>query len=153
MTIVAPEKIRAVLRNVEEFLLELANVKTVEYMQKTPEYTSQEGWTSVSEGEMQVFINVQRDEGLLGEGLMRDLARRVQALRKELGYMPTDILNTVHIAELDDESITLLKPYSGKMRELVRTKQVSLHCSREEVKTDWHECQLDDKRVFVAISK
>jgi isoleucyl-tRNA synthetase len=102
---------------------------------------------------MQVFLNVQRDEGLLGEGLMRDLARRVQALRKELGYMPTDILNAIHIAELDDESITLLQPYLDEMQELVRTKKVNLHSKREDAKADWHECQLDDKKIYVAISK
>ena len=153
MTIVAPEKICTALKNAEELFLELANVKTAEYLQKAPEYSSQEGWTSVSEGDMQVFLNVQRDEGLLGEGLMRDLARRVQALRKELGYMPTDILNAIHIAELDDESITLLQPYLDEMQELVRTKKVNLHSKREDAKADWHECQLDDKKIYVAISK
>jgi len=153
MTVVAPEKICTALKNAEELFLELANVKTAEYLQKAPEYASQEGWTSASEGDVQVFLNVQRDEGLLGEGLMRDLARRVQALRKELGYMPTDILNAIHIAELEDESITLLQPYVEEMQELVRTKKVSLHSKREDAKADWHECQLDDKKIYVAISK
>jgi hypothetical protein len=39
------------------------------------------------------------------------LARRVQALRKELGFMPTDILNAIHVAELDSKSEKLLEPY------------------------------------------
>jgi isoleucyl-tRNA synthetase len=153
MIVVAPKGICTALKNVEELFLELANVKTADYLQETPEYASQEGWVSASESDTQVFLNVQRDEGLLGEGLMRDLARRVQALRKELGYMPTDILNAIHIADLDDESIVLLKPYLEEMQELVRTKKVSLHSSREDAEAEWHECQLDDRKIHVAISK
>lgn len=153
MIVAAPKGICTALKNVEELFLELANVKTADYLQETPEYASQEGWVSASESDIQVFLNVQRDEGLLGEGLMRDLARRVQALRKELGYMPTDILNAIHIADLDDESIVLLKPYLEEMQELVRTKKVSLHSSREDAEAEWHECQLDDRKIHVAISK
>ena len=55
-----------------------------------------------------VFLSGQRDDKLLGEGIMRDLARRVQALRKEMGFVPTETLESVHIAELDAESMTLL---------------------------------------------
>jgi isoleucyl-tRNA synthetase len=82
---------------------------------------------------------------------MRDLARRVQALRKELGYVPTDVLDAVHIAELDDESIGLLESYLEEMAELVRTKKVYLHCSRAEVGAEWHESELDGKRIYINI--
>jgi isoleucyl-tRNA synthetase len=151
MVIVAPEKVCTSLKNVEELLLELANVKTVEYSHAASEYTSQEGWVSASEDNMQVFLDIRRDEGLLGEGLMRDLARRVQSLRKELGYVPTDVLEAVYIAELEDESIRLLKPYLTEMKELVRAKNVHLQGNREEVEVEWHEYQLDDKKVYIAI--
>jgi isoleucyl-tRNA synthetase len=97
-----------------------------------------------------VFVSGQRDEKLLGEGLMRDLARRVQALRKELGYVPTDVLDAVHIAELDDDSIGLLESYLLEMAELVRAKKVYLHSSRD-LQAKWHEYQMDDKKIYVAI--
>ncbi len=84
---------------------------------------------------------------------MRDLARRVQSLRKELGYVPTDVLDAVYIAELEDESIRLLKPYLKEMKELVRAQNVYLQSKREEVGAKWHEYQLDDKKVYIAISK
>ena len=153
IVVVAPENVCNVLKDVEDLFLELSNVKTVEYAQKAPENISGEDWVSAIDGEIQVFLDTHRDEGLLGEGLMRDLARRVQALRKELGYMPTDILNAVHIADLDDESIHLLQPYLKEMAELVRAKVAYLHKSCEEVKTEWHESQLDDKKTHVAILK
>jgi hypothetical protein len=65
--------------------------------------------------------------------------------------VPTDVLQGVHLADLDDESIKLLQPYREQMAELVRAKTVYLHGSRGEFKSDWHETQLDDKKVFVAI--
>ena len=151
MVVVAPEKVCNAVKNVEDLFLELANVKTAEYCQEASEYISQEGWICAVEDDIRVFLDVHRDENLLGEGLMRDLARRVQSLRKELGYVPTDVLEAVHIAELDDESIRLLNPYLKMMEELVRAKNVYLHGSQEEVKAKWHEHQLDDKKIYIAI--
>ncbi|MEM2105765.1 MAG: isoleucine--tRNA ligase [Candidatus Bathyarchaeia archaeon] len=153
LVVAAPEKTCAMLKGVEKLLTELANVKSVRYAQKVPEDTTREKWwVAASEGEIQVMLNIKRDESLLGEGLMRDIARRVQSLRKELGYMPTDVLNVVHIAELEKESIKLLEPYLKEMEELVRAKSVQLHERREEVKVEWREHQLDDKKVYIAIS-
>jgi len=151
MVVVAPEKVCNAVKNVEDIFLELANVKTAEYCQESPEYTSKEGWICAVEDNIQVFLHVHRDESLLGEGLMRDLARRVQSLRKELGYVPTDVLEVVYVAELDDESIRLLKPYLKEMEELVRAKNIHLQSTREEVEAKWHEYQLDDKKVYIAI--
>jgi hypothetical protein len=37
------------------------------------------------------------------------------------------------------------------MEALVRTKSVHLHARREEVKAEWHENQLDDKKIYIAI--
>jgi isoleucyl-tRNA synthetase len=156
VVIVAPEKVCKILKNIEEVFLELANVKTAEYAQEAPgsvkAKTESEKWASASEGDFSVFLDVHRDEELLGEGLMRDLARRVQSLRKELGYVPTDVLGSVHVAGLEDESVRLLKPYLKEMEELVRAKKVYLHSRREEVEAKWHEYQLDDKRIQIAIS-
>jgi isoleucyl-tRNA synthetase len=152
VVVAAPEKVCESLRSLEAIFLELANVKTVDYAQKVPEYASSENWSSASEGDTQVFLNTYRDEGLLGEGLMRDLARRVQSLRKELGYVPTDVLNAVHIAELEDENVKLLKPYLKEMEQLVRADKVHLHGERGEAKIEWHKYRLDGKKIYIAIS-
>ena len=149
--IVAPEKVSNTLRHVEPLFLELTNVKTAEYAQQVPEYVAGENWISASEGEVYVFVSGHRDETLLGEGIMRDLARRVQALRKELGYMPTDVLDAVHIAELDAESVGLLGSYLEEMTGLVRAKKVYLHGVRGEVKAEWHESELDGKKIYITI--
>jgi isoleucyl-tRNA synthetase len=148
--VVAPKHVQEALRTLEEEFLELANVKAVEYSEKTVEVNSKR-WVSASNGETQVLLDISRDEKLLGEGVMRDLARRVQALRKELGFMPTDMLKAVHFAELDPETVKLLKPYITEMTELVRAKKVHFHLTQSEAKLKWYENQLDDKTVHVAV--
>jgi len=148
--VVAPKKVQKALKNLEELFLELANVKKVEYGEKLPE-VDMKRWALASDVELHVLLDTRRDEALEGEGLMRDLARRVQALRKERGFMPTDILNVVHVAELDSESIKLLEPYLTEMAELVRAKKVYVHRKRVKVKAEWHERSLDHKRIYVAL--
>lgn len=151
VVVAASEKVCACLSSVEELFLELANVKNAEYAHEPLTGLPSEEWMQTVEDDIQIFLNVQRDEKLLGEGLMRDLARRVQALRKELGYMPSDVLDAVHIAELDEESVGLLEPYLKQMEELVRTRKIRLISSKDDV-LQWHECQMDDKKILVAIS-
>jgi isoleucyl-tRNA synthetase len=82
---------------------------------------------------------------------MRDLARRVQALRKELGYVPTDILKVVNISELNSENVKLLEPYLEDMKELIRAENIHLLHDRAQLKAEWHESQLDDKKVYISI--
>jgi hypothetical protein len=65
--------------------------------------------------------------------------------------MPTDVLDAVHIAELEEESIELLEPYLKEMAELVRAKKVYLHGSRGEVEAEWHKSELDGKKIYINI--
>jgi isoleucyl-tRNA synthetase len=151
--LVAPKGKLENVKKLEDLFLELANVKTVEYHEKMFEIdVNQKRWAQASEGDLQVLLDKQRDEKLLGEGVMRDVARRVQSLRKELGFTPTDILEAVHLAELDAESTRLLAPYLIEMAELVRTKRVQIHNQRSEIRAEWHEYLFDNKRVYVAIT-
>jgi isoleucyl-tRNA synthetase len=148
--VIAPKKAQEAIKKLEPLFLELANIKTVEYADELPNVDS-ERWAVASEDETQVLLDKFRDDALEGEGLMRDLARRVQALRKELGFSPTDIVEAVHVAELDPKGIELLKPYIAEMEELVRAKNVHLHEKQVEVNADWHESKLDRKKVYVAV--
>ncbi|TRO47104.1 hypothetical protein E2P60_03880, partial [Candidatus Bathyarchaeota archaeon] len=148
---VTSEKASEALKKHEQLFLDLINVKAAEYESQIPKYIGGENWVSATEGEVQVLVSGKRDDKLLGEGIMRDLARRVQALRKDLGFVPTDVLDAVHIAELDEESRGLLQSYLEDMAELVRTKKVYLHDNRSDLKAEWHESKLDDKRIYINI--
>jgi valyl-tRNA synthetase len=149
--VVAPEKTLQALNNLESLFLEQTNVKTAEFAMSVPEYVGGENWVSSQEDTITVFLSGQRDDKLLGEGIMRDLARRVQALRKEMGFVPTETLESVHIAELDAESMGLLEPYLLEMAGLVRARKVYLHIACSEVEAKWHESELDSKKIHINI--
>jgi hypothetical protein len=148
--VVAPKKAQKAIKKLEALFLELANIKAVEFAYKLPEVET-EKWALASEDKTHVLVDIIRGDSLEGEGLMRDLARRVQSLRKELGFSPTDIVDAVHVAELDPKGIQILTPYLTEMQELVRAKKVNVHEERVEIKTDWHETKLDKKKVSVAV--
>jgi isoleucyl-tRNA synthetase len=149
--VVAPEKTLQALKNLESLFLEQTNVKIAEFAVSVPEYVVGENWVSSQEDTITVFLSGQRNDKLLGEGIMRDLARRVQALRKEMGFVPTETLESVHIAELDTESMGLLEPYLPEMAGLVRARKVYLHLACSEVEAKWHESELDGKKIHINI--
>ncbi len=149
--VVAPQATLDALKPLEALLLEQTNVKSMEYAEVVPDYVGGENWVSSQEESLTVFVSGQRDDKLLGEGIMRDLARRVQALRKEKGFVPTETLESVHIAELDAESMGLLEPYLEEMAGLVRARRVYLHGKRAEVEADWCESELDGKKIYLNI--
>jgi isoleucyl-tRNA synthetase len=151
VVIVADEKTIGALSSHELLFLELVNIKSVEYAQKIPDYLKGENWISASEEEVFVFINRDRDDVLLGEGLMRDLARRIQSLRKDMGYVPTEFLDSVHIAELNNDNVKLLVPYLDEMADLVRVRNIYLHKSRNELDASWKETKLDGKKILMTI--
>jgi isoleucyl-tRNA synthetase len=147
--VVASQQTSDAVKSLEPLFLDLTNVKTIVYTNSVPEYVGTENWVSGQEDDIIVFISGQRDDKLLGEGIMRDLARRVQALRKEMGYVPTETLDSVHIAELDVESSGLLEPYLPEMAGLVRSRKVYLHQKSSEIEADWHESELDGKKIYL----
>jgi isoleucyl-tRNA synthetase len=155
VVVAAPKDAIKSLHAVEDLFLEMTNIKEAKYETAGPETTvspvSEADWVSTVEGDVSVFISGHRDDQLMGEGIMRDLARRVQALRKEMGFTPTDVLESVHIAELDDESSELLKPFLEVMAGLVRTRKVYLHKTLAEVEAKWHESELDSKKIHINI--
>jgi len=152
VVIVADEKTNKALKNHEILFLELINIKSAEYTQKVSAYLKEDNWISTSEDELFTFVNIKRDTALMGEGLMRDIARRVQSLRKDMGFVPTEFLNSVNIAELDSENKKLLLPYLDEMADLVRTRKVFLYKSRNELDVNWKEIKLDGKKILLELN-
>jgi len=153
VVLAGPKNAKNAVKKLEDLFLELANVKTVEYIDTLTEINPEirKKGSLASENNLHALIDTHRDNRLQGEGLMRDLSRRVQALRKELGLTPTEVLEAVYLAELDTESTKLLKPHLRTMAELVRTKKVYLQKLRSELEAEWHEYKLDNKKVCIAI--
>jgi len=150
--IVASEEFNESIAELEEVFLELSNVKEAAYLKSSSEIGSEhlDKCVSSAEGDVEVFLYVYRDKQLVGEGLMRDLARRVQALRKELGYVPTDILESVRIAGLKEEEIEMLKPYREEILGLVRAREIKLS-EETDTKEGWRKSKLDGRTIYIAL--
>ena len=87
-----------------------------------------------------VVITLERDDEMMAKGLIKDIARRLQTLRKERGYNPTDILSKASILELDSESLDLIKGKTDEIAFLVRVKEVDFEESCNEYKNDDIDC-------------
>ncbi len=136
-----------------KFLLAYDN-KEVEISKEDLEikYDAKEGYTLVERDNIFVFLTIARDDTLIKKGLVRDLARRLQALRKELAYNPTEILNRAYIANLDNDTIKSLNEFLDELAYLVRVKQVMLYNEpKEGIK--WYENELDGKTILLSIEK
>jgi isoleucyl-tRNA synthetase len=87
-------------------------------------YDVDEGYAMSERDNIMVFVTTKRDEGLTAKGLLRDLARNLQQLRKENGYNPTDILSSAYIGNLEDEEISILTQLRDELMYLVRVRSV-----------------------------
>lgn len=113
-------------------------------------YDVSEGYVMSERDNMIVFISTTRDKNLTTKGLLRDLARNLQQLRKERGYNPTDILSTAYIANLGDEEISILSSLREELMYLVRVKSVVL--LKEPIdKINYKVIDLDGRKLKISV--
>ena len=93
------------------------------------------------------MISLERDNEMMAKGLIKDIARRIQTLRKERGYNPTDILDKASILELDQESLDLIKEKANEIAFLVRVKNVDFKESCKEYKEE----DIDGLKIRIAV--
>ena len=110
-------------------------------------------WEAIAKEGVIVAIERSRDDKLVAEGLMRDVARRLQALRKVRGYSPTAVLNRARVAGLDEEMVALLTPLTKELLFLVRVKEVQVMTSKDDDGVaEWEEDELDGKPIYIDVS-
>jgi isoleucyl-tRNA synthetase len=94
-----------------------------------------------------VFISTSRNKEMMARGLVKDIARRLQTLRKERGYTPTDVLDVASILDLDEESLGMMKEKAKELAFLVRVKQVNFTESCKEYKND----DIDGQKIRISV--
>ncbi|MGY5151983.1 MAG: isoleucine--tRNA ligase [Candidatus Nitrosopumilus sp. bin_6a] len=94
-----------------------------------------------------VLISTSRNKEMMARGLVKDIARRLQTLRKERGYTPTDVLDVASILELDEESLEMIKEKAKELAFLVRVKQVNFTDSCKEYKED----DIDGQKIRISV--
>ena len=88
-----------------------------------------------------------RNREMMAKGLVKDIARRLQTLRKERGYNPTDVLEVASIIDLDEESLGMVKEKTKELAFLVRVKQVNFTDSCKEYKDD----DIDGQKIRISV--
>src|SRR5919109_70334 len=113
-------------------------------------YKASEGYSSSERDELVVFISTTREKDLIIKGLLRDLARQLQQLRKERQYNPTDIVNAAYVAGLDGEEIARLSIMKDELTYLVRVKTVEL--SKEAVvNVSYKVVEIDGRKFKISV--
>ncbi len=110
-------------------------------------YSEKEGFAMSNRDSLIVFISTTRNREMLAKGLIRDIARRLQVLRKERGYTPTDILESAYILGLDEESLEMAKEKQSDLAYLVRVKKITF----EDKAKNYKEEDLDGQKIRISV--
>ena len=110
-------------------------------------YSEKEGYAMSNRDSLIVFISTTRNREMLARGLIRDIARRLQVLRKERGYTPTDILDAAYILGLDEESLEMAKEKQSDLAYLVRVKRIEFDDKAKNYKDE----DLDGQKIRISV--
>lgn len=94
-----------------------------------------------------VFVSTVRNREMMARGLVKDLARRLQTIRKEKGYNPTDVLSMASILDLDEESLEMAKEKASEIAFLVRVKAIDFDGKCKEYKDD----DIDGQKIRISV--
>jgi isoleucyl-tRNA synthetase len=113
-------------------------------------YDPKPGFALAEKDGIVVIIDGKRDKELIALGVMRDIARNLQQLRKERGYNTTDIIPIAHIADLSEQEITDLLPLAEELKYLVRVNKVITSKSRIQG-VDYKVIELDGRKLYISV--
>ena len=111
------------------------------------DFAEQEGHTMASRDSMIVFISTSRNREMMARGLIRDIARRLQVLRKERGYNPTDVLESAYLLGLDDESLEMVKEKQSELAFLVRVRRIEFSDKAKSYKDE----DVDGQKIRISV--
>jgi len=111
------------------------------------DFTEQEQYAMARHESLVVFISTSRNKEMMARGMVRDIARRLQVLRKERGYNPTDILDAAYVLDLDEESLEMIKEKQQELAFLVRVKRVDFSDKAKAYKED----DIDGQKIRISV--
>jgi isoleucyl-tRNA synthetase len=97
-----------------------------------------------------VFIDTTRSSELISMGLMKDIARNIQQLRKEKGFVPTEILSYAHVSSLDPDDSLSLENHKNELAYYVRVKKVVITPDKLEG-VEYKEIDIDGKKILISV--
>ena len=113
-------------------------------------YDPKPGFALAEKDGIAVIIDGKRDKELIALGVMRDIARNLQQLRKERGYNTTDIIPIAHIADLSEQEISDLLPLVEELKYLVRVNKITT--SKSPIQgVDYKVIELDGRKLYISV--
>ena len=143
-----PEEIISSLQKEGKYIFEINGEKiTLEKEDFVIDFEAKEGFAASKRDTIIVFISTSRNKEMMAKGLVKDIARRLQTLRKERGFNPTDILEIASILDLDKESQNMIKDRVQEITFLTRVKKVDFVESCKNYKED----DIDGQKIRISI--
>ena len=143
-----PEEIISSLQKEQKFDFEIdGEIISLDNEDFIINFDASENFAVAKREDYSVFISTSRNKEMMAKGLVKDIARRLQTLRKEKGYNPTDVLNVASILDLEEESLEMIKEKAKELAFLVRVKQVNFTDSCKEYKDD----DIDGQKIRIAV--
>jgi len=99
---------------------------------------------------MIIALQKERDADLISDGNVRDLARRLQALRKERGYNPTEILDTAYVSGLDSIWKESIDTKLDELTFLVRVKKIKI-MDQPIQGVNWMTTDIDGNSIKISV--
>ena len=111
-------------------------------------YEPEEGYQAASRDGYAVFVSTVHNQTTTARWHLRDVARRLQNLRKERGYNPTQILDAASILGLDRTARMLVESGEYDLASLVRVRRISFV---EKEGESYKEEDIDGQKIRIAI--
>lgn len=111
------------------------------------DFVEKGGFAMARRDSLVVLISTSRNREMMARGLVRDIARRLQVLRKERGYNPTQVLECAFILGLDDDSLSMVGERQKDLSFLVRVKKIQFSNGA----TAYKEEDLDGQKIRISI--
>ena len=97
-----------------------------------------------------VFIDTTRSNELISMGLMKDIARNIQQLRKERGFVPTEILSTAYVSGLESDDLLSLENLKNELAYYVRVKQVIMSPNKLD-NVDYKDIEIHGRKILISV--
>ncbi|MSU75243.1 MAG: isoleucine--tRNA ligase [Candidatus Magasanikbacteria bacterium] len=119
------------------------NVKKVEFAEYVEEGAD---WVSKEEGKVKVWLNIKIDEQLKKEGLLREVIRAINQMRKEQKLTINDQV-VVSYATSDADLLTVFEKYNDELKRSV------LATALKPGAADGQEVTIENKAIKISISR
>jgi isoleucyl-tRNA synthetase len=114
-------------------------------------YLPLENYAVTEKEDILLIINVSRNNELIMKGMVRDLSRNIQQLRKELGFNPTEILSCAFVSNISEDEIRHLVRFHDEIKSLVRVNAV-VFTEIPDNKFDYKSIDIDGKEIKIYIN-